>query len=394
MDQLTAREALIFRAIPSRKWPGDASLEVAHVWLRKGDWSGEFMLDDQSVKAITSQLTSPGSVAGRPYRLMGNAGKSFQGSIVLGKGFVIEPDAAKALLDKDQRNSDVVFPYLNGEDLNSRWDQSPSRWVINFHDWPLERAREYPDCFEILERTMKSERLTKAADVASAPWWQFWRRRPELYRTIANLDRVLVGCQTAKYVSLAFQPCNYVFSHATNVFCSNRGSWLALLGSSHHDAWARKYSGSLETRLRYSPSDGFESFPFPEDMEELESIGERYESVRTNAMSIRREGLTVTYNRLHSSETSMHIDVLRDTVVEMDYAVSNAYGWGDLDLNHGYHATKLGVRFGISENARGRVLDRLLKLNQEGPKHPAKTEDQPKKKIQRKKSKDQIEMFQ
>ena len=32
-----------------------------------------------------------------------------------------------------------LFPYLNGEDLNSRPDQSPSRWVINFFDWPLDR---------------------------------------------------------------------------------------------------------------------------------------------------------------------------------------------------------------------------------------------------------------
>ncbi len=49
-------------------------------------------------------------------------------------GFVLTPEEAQALIEKDPRNKDVLFPYLNGQDLNSNPDQSPSRWVINFHD--------------------------------------------------------------------------------------------------------------------------------------------------------------------------------------------------------------------------------------------------------------------
>jgi len=45
--------------------------------------------------------------------------------------------------------------------------------------------------------------------------------------------------------------------------------------------------------------------------------------------------------------------------------VADAYGWGDLDLGHGFHDTKQGVRFTISEEARSEVLDRLLLLNHE-----------------------------
>ena len=53
LDQLIAWGASIFRAIPSRRWPGDASLEVAHIWLSKDRWSGSCMLDDQPVQSIT-----------------------------------------------------------------------------------------------------------------------------------------------------------------------------------------------------------------------------------------------------------------------------------------------------------------------------------------------------
>jgi hypothetical protein len=49
----------------------------------------------------------------------------------------------------------------------------------------------------------------------------------------------------------------------------------------------------------------------------------------------------------------------------MDNSVAAAYGWTDLELGHGFHETKQGIRYTISEAARREVLARLLKLNQE-----------------------------
>ena len=77
-------------------------------------------------------------------------------------------------------------------------------------------------------------------------------------------------------------------------------------------------------------------------------------------------GLTDIYNRFHSpDEPAADIQKLRDLHVEMDKAVAAAYGWDDLDLGHGFHETKQGTRFTISESARREVLARLLKLNHE-----------------------------
>jgi hypothetical protein len=54
-----------------------------------------------------------------------------------------------------------------------------------------------------------------------------------------------------------------------------------------------------------------------------------------------------------------------DPALEMDQAVAAAYGWTGLDLGHGFHQTKQGLRYTISEPARREVLARLLKLNHE-----------------------------
>jgi hypothetical protein len=83
-------------------------------------------------------------------------------------------------------------------------------------------------------------------------------------------------------------------------------------------------------------------------------------------MQTRQEGLTKTYNRFHSrDEQSADFAQLRALHVEMDQAVAAAYGWSDLDLGHGFHATKQGERYTISEPARRTVLDRLLALNRQ-----------------------------
>ena len=83
-------------------------------------------------------------------------------------------------------------------------------------------------------------------------------------------------------------------------------------------------------------------------------------------MLARQEGLTKTYNRFHNpDEAAEDIQKLRQLHVEMDNAVAAAYGWTDLDLGHGFHETKQGLRFTISEPARREVLARLLKLNHE-----------------------------
>jgi hypothetical protein len=137
LDQLVEEGWTIPRAVSSRRWPGTASLEIAHIWLRKGSWHESYLLDEKTVDSISSFLTSQGFARGKPYALAANKGIVFKGHNVQGIGFVLEPGEASTLLKRNQANKDVLFPYLNGEDLNSRPDQSPGRWVINFHYWPL-----------------------------------------------------------------------------------------------------------------------------------------------------------------------------------------------------------------------------------------------------------------
>ncbi|MBI3271503.1 MAG: restriction endonuclease [Planctomycetes bacterium] len=374
LEQVTGNGCTIYRAVPSRQWPGEATLEVAHVWVRRGAWAGEHVLEERGertvlVDGISPQLAAKGAVAGKPFRLAANAGRSFQGSIVLGMGFVLEPEEAQALIRKDPRNREVLYPYLNGEDLNSRPDQSASRWVINFHDWPLERAEEHPDCMRIVREKVKPERDKNPRKPRRERWWQFAERQPALYAAIAGLERVLAMSQVSAHLSLATVPRSQVFSHTLYVLPQGVDPEFACLQCSIHEVWARTYASTLETRLRYTPTDCLETFPFPPLSPILTDLARRYHDHRASIMRTRDEGLTTTYNRFHdpaeTAASAPDIAALRDLHVTLDRAVAAAYGWSDLDLGHGFHETKLGLRFTLSEAARAEVLDRLLRLNHE-----------------------------
>src|SRR5205823_11893011 len=103
--------------------------------------------------------------------------------------------------------------------------------------------------------------------------------------------------RVSKYMICAWEPAGIVYSEQTCVIASESDADSAILQCSFHDDWARFCGSTLETRMRYTPSDCFETFPFPNNMQSLEDIGKRYNQHRQSIMLSRQEGLTKTYNR-------------------------------------------------------------------------------------------------
>jgi hypothetical protein len=187
-----------------------------------------------------------------------------------------------------------------------------------------------------------------------------------LYAATEGMSRVLVRARVSNINSIAFVPTGVICSEATVVFASPDYDMFALLQSVAHTEWLIHNASSMRTDVRYTPSDCFETYPFPDDISGLDDIGERYYAHRQNIMLARQEGLTKSYNRFHDpDESAPDIAELRTLHVEKDEAVARAYGWDDLHLGHGFHQTKQGLRSTITEAARREVLGRLLRLNHE-----------------------------
>ena len=370
LDELCSKIGSIVSAVPMQHWPGTASVVVSLIWFAKGSWKGAHYLNGLPVPSIASSLTEPSEGLGQPFRLANNVGKAFKGTTTGCIGFVLEEEEAHSIMESDPKYGDVIFPFIGGQDFNNTPDQSSKKWVINFHDWDFKRAESYPTCLEIVKERVKPYADARTGQVHEPDYWKFSDKRLESYKTIKSLSRVLFHSFTSKYVCFAFVDNKYIYSAPHVVIGLSEDRFFACLQSSIHSTWVFAYCSTMRTDLRYAPSDLFDTFPFPSFTETwhncLDVIGERYHFAREQVMIKSNEGLTKTYNRFHDhTETAAEIGTLKELHVEMDKDVAASYGWSDLDLGHGFHETKQGTRFTISESARREVLARLLKLNHE-----------------------------
>jgi len=338
------------------------------------------------------------------------------GSYVLGMGFTFDDTDTKGvantindmerLISEDPRNQERIFPYLGGEEINSSPTQLHSRYVINFEDFPLARqelvppwrnssekqqreylgsglvpldypgpvAENWPELLKVVSAKVKGTRGSHS----TAPWWQFERRRGELYTAGQGLPRLLAISRHGQHGAFAFLPTAVVYSEATVVFPLPTFAAFAALQSQPHDAWMRFLGSSMKDDLRYTPEDCFETFPFPchfETQPDLEAAGHACYQHRADLMIRTGLGLTKTYNRFHDPEEK-HPEIvrLRELHQALDEAVLGAYGW-NLPLEYGFfpdfepgededgEPAKVRLRYRWPNALREEVLGRLLDLN-------------------------------
>lgn len=374
LDQV-AKQLYLWRARSPHPWPtASANIQIVEFWasrIRPG--SGAIrLIDGEEVPSIGPDLQILTTVPGAPLSLRENEDLAFIGSYILGLGFTLTDDEHDELVARDSRNAEVIQPYIIGKDLSQRPDCSASRWVINFHNWPLASAEGYPDLIEIVRNEVKQERDQKKGADYRKWWWQFGRRGENLYEKIKPLRHVLAMSQVGSTLMPARVESGPVFGHTCTVFALEDFTSLALLSSSAHTSWVIRYTSTMRTDIRYSHQAVFLTFPRPyaheqpEAMARLETLGQRLDSTRRELMLSHGWGLTKTYNNVRDrSVTDPEVQALREIHREIDHTVFAAYGWSDIDPEVGFHETKIGVRWTVSKEARFEILDRLRTLNQQ-----------------------------
>lgn len=379
----------IIRATKRLKWPGEAGVIVSVIHMAKGRANDPVILNGHPVQRISAYLVS-GNLDSSPERLSSNTRRAFNGSFVLGKGFIFDDVAAakgeseslntmRYLIESDARNGERIFPFIGGDDVTNNPRHQSSRFVIDFEDMPESAARAgWPDLLSILELLVKPQRQKqKRIDLANR-WWQFAYRKRKLYEAIRGLDHVLVHSAAAStHHAFARIATGQVYSHKLIVFCFDTFEQFAILQSRSHEIWNRFLGATFADSITYNPSDVFDNFPFPANSSEsanVELAGEAYHAFRAQLMIDRGEGLTETYNRFHaSSDNKRDIVRLRELHAEMDAAVLRAYGWDDLIESASSEFIEQEADEGRSAKTRldwpaefkDEVLARLLALNAE-----------------------------
>lgn len=367
LDHIVATGTIV-EAVDNQPWSGEANVHVAIAnWVNTRDrallprkmrlWSpldvqdskkrrypkerraapsedGQRLRECMSINSALSDDTDLSAKKGISANKMPKV--CFQGKIPGYEGFLLDVDGLRRVGGR----SAVVVPYLTGRELLS--DFRIERWAIDFGKRNLLEASAFAKPFAyVTERVLPMVRrsyeqaTSRKSDMQAARkehldrWWQFWNRRDELSEVLRHLDRYIGCSRVTRRPVVVFLSPEICPSDLIQVFALADDYSFGVLQSSLHFEWFGKSSRlKVESDMRYSVREVFETFPWPQSptrkqIEAVASAAVEVRRVRVEALKVTTGGLRAVYRTLELPGKHP----LKDAQAALDAAVLTAYGF-------------------------------------------------------------------
>ena len=355
LDQLTERGMQIVRAESSRKWPTRAQVQYAVVWGSASPSEGRIVLDGREVESI-STLLEAGSEATDPVMLRSNANRAYLGAKISG-AFIVDAATASSIMDADPGSKPLLKQLVTGMSINSEPEHVSDDWVLD-----TDRCTEAE-----LERHSVLRTLLHGRSTGEGEWWRFPRPARALRERLDQSDSVLAFAEVSQTIVPARISAAFLPNHKCAVIVTDSFAEQAVLSSTFHWLWVARYASTQGVAPSYAPSQVYATFPLPSETSKLTALGRQLDTHRAEILMRRQLGLTKLYHLVNDSELADVADsdvvMIRAIHVELDQAVADAYGWSDINLDHGFHTYRQMERWTVSPAARVEILDRLLDEN-------------------------------
>ncbi len=351
LDYIVANGGTIAEAVSHQVWSGEAAVHVALVNWVKGQQAGIKKLFTQvgdgkdspwkceELDTVGPTLSSKTDVT-QARRLVTNenAKKCFTGQNPVNAGFFLQPEEARAMIEADAKNREVLFPYMIGRDLIEHG--GPTRWIIDFAQRDLLTAMRYELPFArvkkevmpvVLERAerekqAKGEEVTRYTRIAQR-WWQFYDYRPGTIAAINSVPRYIACSRTTKRSIFEFVS-NAIHADSKIVVFSFADDYsFGILQSGIHWAWTVARGSTLKGDQNYTSDTVFDTFPWPQSskLAQIKAVAEAAVALRTLRRDIMQSNGWSLRDLYRSLETP-GANRLRDAQAALDTAVRAAYG--------------------------------------------------------------------
>ena len=202
-----------------------------------------------------------GANLSRALSLRANEGLCSRGVQLMGAGFIVTAEQAKALgFGLRAGIEQHIRPYLNGRDLTGH---SRRAMVIDLFGLKEAEVRQrFPEVYQwVLERVMPDREQNNRPSYRKS-WWIFGEPRGDLRPALVGLHRYIVTVETAKHRVFFFQQAEVVPDNKLIVFGVSDPFVLGVLSSALHTRWAWCRRGLLEDRPVYVKSLAFDPSHF------------------------------------------------------------------------------------------------------------------------------------
>lgn len=318
----------IFFARTSFKWSNNAkynaAVTVAIIGVENKQNTQKVLFNERDNKAFFVENINPylaasdNVIVAKTYAVPGGFPKAEFGCMPYDNGHLLMSEPEKDTLLENYPESTIFIKQIMGsqEFLND---------VHRYCLWIDDDKREIAETIQpIKERIYATEffRLNESKDGASLA------DRPHQFREhyIINEQskgKVIVprvSSERRLYIPIGFLDKDIVISDSAFAIY-NANKWLfALLTSKMHNLWVRAVGGSLETRIRYSATLCYNTFPFPKL---TTTVKEELERLAQNILNIRDENFDMTLGEMYNPESMP--DELREAHHQLDLAVERIY---------------------------------------------------------------------
>ncbi|MCA6577409.1 MAG: class I SAM-dependent DNA methyltransferase, partial [Pseudanabaena sp. M085S1SP2A07QC] len=334
-------------------------------------------LEWRNVTKISSNLRSGADIT-TTKALKANSNISGAGVKIYGSGFILQSHQVNEFSLKER---EIIQSYKNGRDISQN---DRNVYVIDcFGLQEEELQRNYPNIYQFLIENVYPSRVVERNEKTKDNWWLFERNRPELRKSIHELERYIATVQIGKYRTFTYIANPVIPDQRLIVVALSDAYFLGVLSSSVHTFWSLAAGGwmGIGNDPIYNNSRCFDPFPFPdatlEQKEKIRQLGERLDRHRKQVQAQHPE-ITITgmYNLLEKLRKGEDftdkdreynnkalVSTLKQIHDELDNAVLEAYGWEDLILSS--PSSQVGVRDLSSPPSQGGVRGGSLPQSEE-----------------------------
>ena len=383
-------KAPIIFALSDEPWVVDGADVRVSIVVCSTENSEKSELDGRSVARITPDLKALDVDLASRSILAPNKKKAVRG-VEKGGPFEIQGERARKILSlptnpNGQKNMAVVRRYVTVSDIVGR---GKDEWIVDFYGHSMVEAGLFEAPFSEIENAILQSRAGNRDPRQLKNWWLFRRSGEQARSVLVGKHRVLTTGLVTKHRVFRWLDTAMIPDTRVILIDSQSDIMFGMLSSKFHEGWSLatcQYHGVGNDPV-YTPSDCFETFPFPKGLtpdipaadyaddpraQAIAAAAARLNELRENWLNppdlvVREPEVVPGYpDRILPKDEAAGKELAKRTLTNLynarpawldhahralDEAVADAYGWGD------------DYRSGLLTDDE--ILARLFRLNQE-----------------------------
>lgn len=363
LDYIVNNGGEIFNAYSSMDWSGEAAVFVSIACWKKGKFDKEKSLyidekDEETKRYVLPRINSSLSInidVSGAIVLDANKKpkKVFQGQTHGHNAFLLPKEMGILLIKKNPEYTEVLKPFLIGDELVENINSQPDRFVIDFSQKDIIEASRFNELFKIIEKKVLPDRRTKAEaqneenkkvleDNPKAKtnkhhinffkhWWKLSYGRAELMNELKLIRRYIALPEYPKRPAFEFISTEINPNAKLIAFCYDDYYSFGIVQSSPHWKWLVEKGSTLgHDTCNYTTNTVWDTFPWPQTPSETQIkkvaiAAKTLHTERTATLKKHNMSLRDLYRLLEQPGKNP----IKDLQSALDKAVMEAYGFSD-----------------------------------------------------------------